>query len=260
MASLAFSARLSSDILELMRVGEGGPNAGAEHGLDADLGAERAAQHVEHAGDEAVDVDSLTARAPGGGRRQAAAGSAAPRCCAPCRAASSGFVKLGAQLGSAPVLARSAKLAPHCVEIAEDDGEQIVEVVRDAAGQLAHGFHLLRLAQRRLRLVAQASIRRPAPRCRSIRPFKALRVETGQDAGQDRSGQERETDQGRRADSAACAASVCRSVSSCCSVFRTRRRCSSRMSLISCRLADVLRMASASSRWPVLCRLDACVL
>ena len=35
-------------------------------------------------------------------------------------------------------------------EIADDDGEQIVEVVRDAAGQLADGFHLLRLPQRLL--------------------------------------------------------------------------------------------------------------
>ena len=32
-------------------------------------------------------------------------------------------------------------------EIADDRGEQIVEVVRDAAGELAHGLHLLRLAQ-----------------------------------------------------------------------------------------------------------------
>ena len=38
------------------------------------------------------------------------------------------------------------------VEIAEDDGEQIVEVVRHAAGELADGLHLLRLDQARLRL------------------------------------------------------------------------------------------------------------
>ena len=28
-----------------------------------------------------------------------------------------------------------------------DDGQQVVEVVRDAAGELANGFHLLGLAQ-----------------------------------------------------------------------------------------------------------------
>lgn len=33
-----------------------------------------------------------------------------------------------------------------------DDLQQVVEVVRDAAGQLANGFHLLRLLQRPLRL------------------------------------------------------------------------------------------------------------
>ena len=35
----------------------------------------------------------------------------------------------------------------HQLTVALDDGEQIVEVVRDAAGQAAYGFHLLGLAQ-----------------------------------------------------------------------------------------------------------------
>ena len=34
------------------------------------------------------------------------------------------------------------------IEIADDRGEQVVEVVRDAAGEAADRFHLLRLAQR----------------------------------------------------------------------------------------------------------------
>ena len=38
------------------------------------------------------------------------------------------------------------------VEIADDRGQQIVEIMRDAAGQLADRLHLLRLDQRRLRL------------------------------------------------------------------------------------------------------------
>ena len=33
------------------------------------------------------------------------------------------------------------------LEGADDDGQQVVEVVRDAAGKLAEGVHLLRLAQ-----------------------------------------------------------------------------------------------------------------
>jgi hypothetical protein len=32
-------------------------------------------------------------------------------------------------------------------EIAQDDGQKVVEVVRDAAGQLPHRFHFLRLTQ-----------------------------------------------------------------------------------------------------------------
>jgi hypothetical protein len=33
------------------------------------------------------------------------------------------------------------------IQRSHDSGQQIVEVVRDAAGQLAHRFHLLRLLQ-----------------------------------------------------------------------------------------------------------------
>jgi len=47
------------------------------------------------------------------------------------------------------------ELALHRVEIADDDGEQIVEVVRDAAAELTHGLHLHRLAEGRLRLAAE---------------------------------------------------------------------------------------------------------
>ncbi len=44
----------------------------------------------------------------------------------------------------------SASAAPGLdqqVEIADDDEQQVVEVVRQSAGQLADGFHLLRLQQ-----------------------------------------------------------------------------------------------------------------
>ena len=45
------------------------------------------------------------------------------------------------------------------VEAAEDDGEQIVEVVRDAAGELADRFHLLRLPEQFLGLLASLVLR-----------------------------------------------------------------------------------------------------
>jgi hypothetical protein len=42
--------------------------------------------------------------------------------------------------------------AAHEVERADDGGEQVVEVVRDAAGELADGLEFLGLAERRIRL------------------------------------------------------------------------------------------------------------
>ena len=39
------------------------------------------------------------------------------------------------------------------VEVHQDGGEQVVEVVRDAAGQLADRLHLVRLGELRLHLL-----------------------------------------------------------------------------------------------------------
>ena len=44
--------------------------------------------------------------------------------------------------------------APRGVDVARDDGQKIVEVVRDAAGQLADRLHLLRLPKRLFGLLA----------------------------------------------------------------------------------------------------------
>ena len=44
------------------------------------------------------------------------------------------------------------------LQIADDDGEQIVEIVGDAAGELAHGLHLLRLAELLLHLPALGDV------------------------------------------------------------------------------------------------------
>ena len=47
---------------------------------------------------------------------------------------------------------RSIRVAQQ-IEIADDDAEQIVEIVRHAAGEIADRLHLLRLAQLRLGLL-----------------------------------------------------------------------------------------------------------
>ena len=41
------------------------------------------------------------------------------------------------------------EILPRQLDVADDRAEDVVEVVRDAAGERAEGFHLLRLAQLR---------------------------------------------------------------------------------------------------------------
>ena len=75
-----------------------------------------------------------------------ALGQVAPRC-APCTALSSSAMQLGI-VGQA---------LAHQFEAAEHRHQQIVEVVRDAAGELADRVHLLRLEQRFARLFELAA-------------------------------------------------------------------------------------------------------
>ena len=54
------------------------------------------------------------------------------------------------------------------------DGEKVVEVVRDAAGELADGFHLLRLPKRLLRLLARFVLGFKLPRALPDRLLQGL--------------------------------------------------------------------------------------
>ena len=74
---------------------------------------------------------------------------------APCKAEFERLLELIGKLGDRAGIGEIGELAPHGVEIADDDGEQVVEVVRDAAGQLTYRLHLHRLPHGRFRLVAQ---------------------------------------------------------------------------------------------------------
>ncbi len=104
--------------------------------------AERAAQQVGHAGDQLVEgerlgIERLAAREGEQtmGKRRGALGAAQPR------------------LDGAPQLRRGFADPPlDGLEIALDDGQEIVEIVSDAAGQLTDRLHLLGLAQRFLDL------------------------------------------------------------------------------------------------------------
>ena len=117
--------------LELVGIGQRPPQPAGQHRLDGDLLAERAAQQLGHAGDQRARHRPAWDRAAGGARRRAAAGSARPRVAR--RASRSRRARR-----QAIAVARGAcERALQRFEIADDDGQQIVEVVRDAAGELA---------------------------------------------------------------------------------------------------------------------------
>ena len=119
-----------------------------------DLRPDGAADQLLHARDQAVDVGRLgierLAAREGEQALGQRGGALAPR---PAPRRYSGRARRGGPGASA--LCSSSRLP-------DDAGQQIVEVVRDAAGQLADRLHLLRLAQRLLG-VAQRSAA-PAPR------------------------------------------------------------------------------------------------
>ena len=125
-------------VFELAGIGMGAPQPAGQHGLDADRLAERAAQQLGHAGDQLL----------------ASSGSGASGCWR--EKASRRWVKRAARVralhgaarcsGSTSVVA-ARQPALQQVERADDHGQHVVEVVRDAAGELADRLHLLRLPQ-----------------------------------------------------------------------------------------------------------------
>ncbi len=105
----------------------------------ADRLAERTAQQVRHPGDQLVGLDRLGVERLAARVRQQAVGQ--------------GGGALGAAQGrrGQPMQARLfGQAALQGLEIAGDDGQEVVEIVRHAAGQLADRLHLLGLAQRLL--------------------------------------------------------------------------------------------------------------
>ena len=101
-------------------------------------GPDRALEQIGHAAHQLGQARWARPAGPGGARRRAAAGSAPRRARPPCNAPSISRGWSRRRRGSC--LRRS-------VEIAEHRHQQIVEIVRDAAGELADHLHLLRLAQ-----------------------------------------------------------------------------------------------------------------
>ncbi len=109
---------------------------GARIGVNLDPLADRSVEQVDHAADQRVDVDHLGLQRLASGEGEQLAGQR--------RGARRG---LDHRLGEAdPLVLGEARPAQH-VGRALDHGQEIVEIVSDAAGQLAERLHLVRLAQ-----------------------------------------------------------------------------------------------------------------
>ncbi|MNS68183.1 hypothetical protein D3C72_1014570 [compost metagenome] len=142
-------ARVDGDVqqrrFELARVGAHGGAGVVGVDLDLDALVERAAQHVGERVQHLPHVDrvGLQHLAPREGQQLARELGAAP----------AGARGGGHELLRVAVGRELRQLFEH-LQVALDDGEQVVEVVRDAAGELAHALQALRVVQRLLGLHA----------------------------------------------------------------------------------------------------------
>ncbi|CAN5420767.1 hypothetical protein BH09PSE6_BH09PSE6_14380 [soil metagenome] len=142
-------ARVDADVeqrtLELVDVAARGPRAARQHGRHGDVFTDGAPDQLFHRRHHRVEhhrlgIERLTPR-----ERQQALGQsrgAACRC------------QRGRGVAADVVDAADADAAIEQVEAADDAGQQVVEVVGDAAGELPDRFHLLGLAQCVVRLLA----------------------------------------------------------------------------------------------------------
>nr|GEU28229.1 hypothetical protein [Tanacetum cinerariifolium] len=126
-------------VFHLGHVDGSAPQAAGHHGLDFHFGAQRAAQHVFHAVEQAADLDHLGRQRLAPGERQQVAGQAGA-------ALDAGQRIVEPALDVGPVVHQRRDQ----LQITRDNLQQIIEIVRHAAGQLADGFHFLGLLQRRL--------------------------------------------------------------------------------------------------------------
>ncbi len=136
-------AQVEQRVLELVRIHHGEPEPACRDGLDLDRRADGAPHQVDELGHQPVDVDRLRLQG-------LAAREGEQAVCQRSRAAGRALAGRQVFLDVGAAALREAH-ADH-LERARDAGEQIVEIVRQPAGQLADRLHLLRLAQRFLGL------------------------------------------------------------------------------------------------------------
>ena len=126
----------------MVLVDPGGPQIGSEIGFDQRGRTDRAAEHLVHAGDDAVDVHRPQLQ-----RLLAAESEQLLR--QTCRALRAADRRVGQPV---PVRVGCRKPRLEQFEIADDRGQQIVEIVRHPAGEAPERLDLLRLDERRLGL------------------------------------------------------------------------------------------------------------
>ena len=158
-------AEVQQRIFKLAGVHQRGPEIIALHGLDRDVRADRPLDQLVQSRHQPVHVRPLRIeRLPAGKREQPVRQRRRPRGC------TLRGLDIPLRLANAPL--RHAALQQ--LQAATDANQQIVEIMRQATGQLADRLHLLRLAQLFLPTHAAASCRwrfpsaGPAP-CRRSR-------------------------------------------------------------------------------------------
>ena len=131
-------AEVEQGVFQLRRIDQGRPQLAAGHHLDLDRRTHRAADQVFHAGHQAIDVGGLGIQRLPAGKGQQPVGQGG--------GADGGALGGG---GVALEIVQPALADAHREQIqtADDAGEQVVEIMSQAAGELADRFHLLRLAQ-----------------------------------------------------------------------------------------------------------------
>ena len=115
--------------------------------VDPDPGADQRADQLRHRLDLGADIEHLRLQGLPAGERQQLSGQLG-----------GALHGLGNRVDVAPAPLFRQFAAAQEIGRGADDGQQIVEIVRHAAGQLSDRFHLLRLAQRFLALAALGDV------------------------------------------------------------------------------------------------------
>ena len=115
--------------------------------VDPDPGADQRTDQLRHRLDLGADIEHLRLQRLPAGERQQLSGQLG-----------GALHRLGNRVDVAPAPLFRQFAAAQEVGRGSDDGQQIVEIVRHAAGQLSDRFHLLRLAQRFLALAALGDV------------------------------------------------------------------------------------------------------